>query len=177
MSRTYKIHTHKAHADEHVETRSKSRKSRYRAEVRAALRDIQDLSEADEFYCAPMNHYTFSKSSTGYFYYEEEVEKSYLKEIMSIKQSMLNGHNARGRQSMPSSLAKLIIDRVIQKDSSFAGIERRVAKANFGLEKNLQQNSYYRQIHAFYLEKGLRELSVDELKALIHKHVASKGGS
>ncbi|MBP5463803.1 MAG: hypothetical protein J6Y13_01295 [Treponema sp.] len=176
MSRTYNVHTHKAPRDKRIEADNKGKKSRYRAEVRAALKDIQDLPEADEFYCDPMDYHTGDKCSSGYLGYEEAIEKSYFKEIISMKKSLLNGNNFELRFSF-SSLDKLIIDAAMQKDSSFSGIDRRFTKANFGIEKNLQQNSYYKEIHRLYLLKGLRELSDEELKALVHKYVASKDGS
>ena len=54
MSRTYKIHTHKAPRDRRLEASNRGMKSRYRSAVRAALRGVRDLSAADDFYCDPM---------------------------------------------------------------------------------------------------------------------------
>ena len=175
MSRTYKVHTHKAPRDKRMEADNRGRKSSYRAEVRASLRDIQNLSEADEFYCDPMDFHTICKYSSGYVYCYEPAEKVILKEIMASKKSLLNGNEFK-RLYMFSSLDKLIIDSAMQKDSSFSGLEKRIVTAKSGSPESVLQHEYNTQIHEFYWRKGLRELSDEELKALVHKYVASKGG-
>ena len=173
MSRTYKIHTHKAPRDRRLEASNRGMKSRYRSAVRAALRGVRDLSEADDFYCDPMDFHTLGKSSSSHLWYGA-VEATIFKELVSLKKALLNG-SMIARLDMYGPLDKLIIDTAIRKDTSFTPLVRGAAYTA-DHSQFVQMHARYSQLHERYLRKGLRELSDAELKALVHKFVASKGG-
>ena len=102
------------------------------------------------------------------------MEATICKELVSLKKALLNG-SWIARLDMYGPLDKLIIDTAIRKDSSFTPLVRGASYAT-GYSQLVQMHARYLQLHERYLRKGLRELSDADLKALVHKFVASKGG-
>ena len=80
---------------------------------------------------------------------------SYVNEIVSMKKSLINGNDFE-RLFAFSLIGKLIIDAVMKKNSSFSGLQKRIAKAKSGSPESNQQHEYNTRMYAPYWRKGLR---------------------
>ena len=154
MSRTYKMHTHKAPRDRRHDKQNKSRKTNFRMRIKSLLRKSTDYEEV--FFPAEKSIVSY-KTSSGYLS-PLDTEEGLIKEILAIRKSIMNGAPEE-RWCKFSKLEKIIVSAATQKDSSLNG---------FSEFRKTERDEY--------LQRAFLILSEEELRGCVHKYFASKGG-
>lgn len=154
MSRTYKLHRHKAHRDTRYEKQNQSRKTNLRMLIKTILKKSKDYEEVS----FPDEKSIVSKKTSSGYLSPLETEESLIKKILAMKKSVMNGFPVR-RWWVFTRMDKILIHAAIQKDSSFKG---------FTDSKDLERD--------YYFQRAFEILSEEELKECVHKYFASKGG-
>ena len=154
MSRTYKLHRHKASRDIRYDKQNKSRKTNFRMLIKNLLKKSKDYEEVS----FPDEKSIVSKKSSSGYLNPLETEESLIKKILAMKISVMNGFPVR-RWWVFTRMDKILIQAAIQKDTSFKG---------FTDSKDSERD--------YYLQQAFEILSEEELKECVHKYFASKGG-
>ncbi len=154
MSRTYKLHRHKAHRDTRYDKQNKSRKTNFRMRIKNLLKKSRDY-EAVSF---PNEKSMVSKKTSSGYLSPLETEKTLIKKSLAMKKAVMNGFPVR-RWWVFTRMDKILIHAAIQKDTSFKG---------FTDSKDSERD--------YYLQQAFEILSEEELKECVHKYFASKGG-
>jgi hypothetical protein len=154
MSRTYKLHRHKAHRDTRYEKQNQSRKTNLRMLIKTILKKSKDYEEGS----FPDEKSMVSKKTSSGYLSPLETEKKLIKKSLAMKKDVMNGFPIR-RWWVFTRMDKILIQAAIQKDTSFKG---------FTDSKDLERD--------YYFQRAFEILSEEELKECVHKYFASKGG-
>ncbi len=81
MSRTYKLHRHKAHRDTRYDKQNKSRKTNFRMLIKNLLKKSKDYEEVS----FPDEKSIVSKKTSSGYLSPLETEESLIKKILAMK--------------------------------------------------------------------------------------------
>lgn len=154
MSKTHKLHTHKAHSDKRSDFQNKSRKTNFRMRIKSILKKSTDYEEIT----LPLEKEIITKkTSTGYIS-PIDTEASLIKQVLARKKAVMNGYPANVWWLF-HRLDKILINAAKQKDSS-----HKACSSSEKIDKT------------YYLQRSFQILSEEELVECVHKYFASKGG-